>query len=452
MKKLFCIVILACGAAISFCNAESKSDGKVESLKVSPEQMELPVGEKGSVKVTVKEKPESAEVIKKVTLSGADCTFADYAEYGIYIPDTEKINAILILQHGCGMEQFGITRNHDLQYQAFAKKWGLMVIETALHGDCGVWHHPESGSAQALFKVISKQASDENHPELKTAPLLIFGHSSGGHWTLAMLRDYPGRILAAVCYSAAWNPQWNYDAEVGNIPVLLRHAGAEDCPEASCELTAKNQFAKMRALDTPAAIAYNEGEGHNYSRMRHMSIPFFEAALKQRLPLESGGKMRNIDRSKCWLGNPDTKEVFAAKDYEGDKSGLCLLLDEEIALKWKEYVRTNDVADVTPPPAPYGLETDKISDTVVRLRWKADADIESGIKKFVISVAGTQVKTLPSDGSFYQNFDLNGDNTYPVTPAEMEVNLSGLQAGAVISVQTVNQFDLVSDKAEITLK
>jgi len=505
MKRLFCIVILAFSAAISSCNAESKSDIKVESLKASPGSMELLVGERGSVKVTilparavqptltfssnnksvatvdfagsvkavapgkaiitatcqdkkaevtvtVKEKSKSGEVIKKITLNGSECSFADYAEYGIYIPDTEKINAILVLQHGCGMEQFGITRNHDLQYQAFAKKWGLMVIETALHGDCGVWHHPESGSAKALFNVISKQATDENHPELSSAPLLIFGHSSGGHWTLAMLRDYPERILAAVCYSAAWNPQWSYKAEVGNIPVLLRHAGAVDCPEASCELTAKNQFAKMRALDAPASIAYNEGEGHNYSRMRHMSIPFFEAALKQRLPLESGGKMRNIDRSKCWLGDSATKEVFAAKDYSGDKSGLCLLPDEEVALKWKEYVRTNDVADVTAPPAPYSLETDKLSDSIIRLRWKADADVESGIKQFIVSVDGKTVKTLPSDGSVYQSFDTNGDNTYPVSPAEMEVTLSGLKTGAVLAVQTVNQFGLVGEKAEIKLQ
>ncbi len=42
-----------------------------------------------------------------------------------------------ILSLGYGMEQFGITRPYDLQYQALAKKWNLAILETALHGKRG---------------------------------------------------------------------------------------------------------------------------------------------------------------------------------------------------------------------------------------------------------------------------------------------------------------------------
>jgi len=393
----------------------------------------------------------SADKVKKVTLKGQeDCPFAEYAEYGIFIPSAKKINAILVLQHGCGMEQFGITRNHDLQYQAFARKYGLLLIEPSIHGNCRVWGNPESGSAEALFKVLAMQAKEENHPEIEKVPLLLFGHSGGGYWTLGMLRDYPERILAAVCYSAAWDPQYEYKKEAAEVPVLLRHAGDGDgktCPE-----TAVNTCAILRAMDGLAAVALNEGENHNLSRMRHISIPFYEAAIKYRLPKDGPAKMRPVQHKYCWLGDPETKEIFPEKGYSGDKSKLCLFLDQEIALKWQEYVRTNDVADLTPPSKPYGLKALRLSATTVQLSWEAEADVESGIKNFVFCVNGKQVAQFPSDGSFYQNFDLNGDNTYPVMGARKEIVLNDVPAAAKISVQTVNQYGLASEKAIIKVK
>jgi len=403
------------------------------------------------VTVTKREIPRD-EVIRTITIPQGKCTFANYADYGIYLPpDWERLNGVFIMQHGCGMEILGITRNQDLQYQAFARKWGLMLVETALHGDCGVWHNPESGSAAAIISIIEQIADEEYHPELKIAPWIIFGHSSGGYWTLGMLRDYPERILAAVTYSAAWDPQWDYDDEVARIPLLLRHAGANDAPTCLCEDTAKHTFAKTRGMDAPSSIAYNEGENHNYSHMRHMSIPFFEAALKQRLP-KDGVHMGDIDRSKSWLGDPDKKTIFAEAGYTGDKSGLCVLPDQYCAEKWQEYVTTNDVADVTPPSAPYDLAVERISDTQVKLTWKAIADVESGIDHFEVCLNGTKTARVPSDGSVYQKFDTNGDNASPVTPVAMEAILKvNLGTSATISVKNVNQAQLASPEAQIEL-
>lgn len=405
-------------------------------------------GKTAEIKVTVI--ASEGEALYTITLNGEDCTFANYAEYGIYLPPAwETLNGVLVLQHGCGMEQFGITRNKDLQYQAFAKKWGLLVIETALHGDCGVWHHPESGSAAALFKVINQVAAEQHHPELSYAPLLLFGHSSGGHWTLAMLRDYPERILAAVTYSAAWDPQWDYLPTASGVPLLLRHAGQNDAPDCLCEATAVHTFAKMRAMDAYAAIAYNPGQNHNLAYMRHMSIPFFEAALKQRLPAKGSTEMRDIDPSVAWLGNPETFELVKESEYAGDdKSAWCRFVDEDVAKTWKEYVMTNDVSDTTPPPAPYNLVADKTADNMYQFAWRADADVESGIAKFIIYLDGKQIGMIPDSGN-YQSFDTNGDNTYPVDPLPMTFTVNVTGGNHVLAVETVNQCGLVSERAEI---
>lgn|GEM_PF-1539458 len=428
------------------------SAGKISAVAVGEAVITVSCqGKSSDIKVTVV--PSEGEALYTITLKGEDCPFADYAEYGIYLPPKwEKLRGILILQHGCGMEQFGITRNKDLQYQAFAKKWGLLVIETALHGDCGVWHHPENGSAAAIFKVIAEVASEQHHPELASLPLLIFGHSSGGHWTLAMLRDYPEKILAAVTYSAAWDPQWDYMSVAAGVPLLLRHAGQNDAPTCLCEATAVHTFAKMRKMDGYTAIAYNPGQNHNLAYIRHMSIPFFEAALKQRLPEAGSTKMRSVDASGCWLGNPDTFELIKESEYKGsDKASWCRLLDKEIAEKWKEYVMTNDIVDTTAPDAPYDIVADKTAENMYQVSWKADADIESGISKFRIFLDGEQIGMIPETGN-YQNFDTNGDNTYPVDPPAMTFTVNVGPGKHTIAVETVNQSGLASPKAEISVK
>ncbi len=389
---------------------------------------------------------QAGEVIRIRLESGSSCSFADSADYGVFIPGgDEPLNGVLVLQHGCGMERFGITRPYDLQYRAFAEKWGLAVVETALYGSCYVWRDPESGSAEALFNVLKEAGDSTGHPELASAPMLLFGHSAGGYWTLAMLRDYPSRILAAVCYSAAGDPQWDYPAEAAEVPVLLRHAGANDAPSVFCEQTARNGFRKLRSMDAPASIAYNEGQNHNYSYLRYMAIPFYEAAMRDRLPSKNGGALRPVDRSEAWLGEPDSFGIFPEKGYEGDKSGLCLFPDEQTARIWQEYVKTGLVTDKTPPEAPYDISVSRGESSTV-ISWKADADIESGIGCFKVYVNGGLAGTVPEQGE-YQSFDLNGDNTWPVEPVGMSLTLDGaLGKSDIVEVENINRFGLASDR------
>ena len=405
-----------------------------------------------SVKVAPREQLTKtySDTIIRMTLKGADCPFADHADYGVYIPTrTESLRGVLILQHGCGMEQFGITRPYDLQYQAFARKWKLAVIETALYGNCGVWRDPGSGTAGALFKVLNDAGSNTGHPEMNTVPWLLWGHSAGGYWTLAMLKAYPERIMAAVCYSAAWNPQWDYPEATAKIPVLMRHAGANDGDfSALCWATAVHTFLKLRNMDAPVSIAYNAGQNHNFSYLRYMAIPFYEAVMKQRMPAGNTNVMRDIDRSQTWLGDTLSLQIYKESDYTGNKSGLCLLPDETTAKNWKEFVSTGKVADKTPPPAPFNVKA-KWRNNALEVSWEADADIESGVLRFNIFKNGILVGKIPETGD-YQNFDTNGDNTLPVNVPEMKFRITGSEnVKTTISVQAVNHFNLTSEKTEV---
>ncbi|MCQ2142740.1 MAG: hypothetical protein MJY56_01590 [Bacteroidales bacterium] len=394
----------------------------------------------------VQQKKVEEGTLLEYTLQGEECPYAEFAEYGIYVPaGWDKFNGVFILQHGCGMEQFGITRNADLQYQAFARKWGLVVIETALHGNCGVWAYLENGSDKGLFKILSKIAEDTSHPEVVDIPWLIWGHSGGGFWTLGMLRDYPERILAACCYSAAWDPQWDYTEASAKVPVILRHAGDADC--CSCKETAINTAAKLRQMDGFSCSVYNGGENHNYSRLRHMMIPFFEGAMKQRLTTPGSAAMNDIDPEKAWLGNPGTFELVKESEFTGGRTAMYRFVDEEVALKWKEYATTNDVVDTTAPSAPYDVEVKRYHGGYAVVSWKAEADVESGISKFNVYVDGQLLDAWPFEGD-YQTFDLNGDNTRPANPDAMEYVIANAPEGRfLVEVETINQYGLVSEKA-----
>lgn len=389
------------------------------------------------------------DTILKIVLDGENCLFADSAKYGVYLPEVSgPLQGVLILQHGCTMEQFGITKPYDLQYQAFAKKWKLAILETAIYGDCHIWNEPNSGSATAVFNVLEQIAIQTGHSELNAVPWLLWGHSAGGYWSLAMLRDYPERILAIVSYSAARDPQWDYKADAAKVPLLLRHAGADDgVPEILCWETASNTFNKLRGIGSPVIIAHNEGQNHNFSYLRYMAIPFYEATLKQRLPKDHSSDLMDLDPNHLWLGDTLSLAIYKKLDFIGDQSSMCVFPDELTARNWQEFVSTGTVVDKTLPPPPFNIRVER-KETIVEITWEADADIESGISKFNIYINDVHVGTVPETGAF-QSFDTNGDNTFPVVTPDMRLVINNTGNIKKISIETVNHFNLASERATL---
>jgi hypothetical protein len=85
----------------------------------------------------------------------------------------------------------------------------------------------------------------------------------------------------------------------------------------------------------------------------------------------------------------------------------------------------------------------------LEVTWEADADIESGILKFNIYKDGILVGVLPESGA-YQSFDTNGDNTIPVeVPEKRFVIQVAENVKATIGIETVNHFNLVSERTTI---
>ncbi|QEC51110.1 hypothetical protein EDD80_101426 [Anseongella ginsenosidimutans] len=383
---------------------------------------------------------------------------ADSAVYNVFIPEgVDTVRGVFIHQHGCGMEGRGVSSAYDVQYQAFAKKWRLAIVGPDLYykSGCYEWRDPESGSGPSLLTAFEKIGKASNHPELKDSPWLLWGHSGGGYWVLAMMKNYPARILAAFCYSPAFDPSWDYPEEALKIPVMIRHAGANDSnsPNGKCWETAINSFHKLRSAGGLASITYTPYQNHNYSFVRYMAIPFYESVLAKRLPkgeAVSFKALRDIDKSGSWLGDTLLLNTYKYTGYPKKRRELSWLPDSVTAAKWKEYSITGTVVDRTPPPAPYGLERKRLHNVAVELRWKADADIESGIKHFNIYKGSQLIARFPRHG-VYQRFDTNGDDAIPMSdlPEMKTVVILPVGEHKDITVSTVNHFDLESPKMTV---
>ena len=149
--------------------------------------------------------------VYSITRTDASYTF-DSAVYHVFIPEkAEKICGVFIHQHGCTMEGRGMATAYDIQYQALAKKWNLAIVGPDLYsasGNCHHWKNPESGSGQAFIESLREIGIAAGYLELGNAPWILWGHSGGGYWAQAMMRDYPEKTIALFSYSPGLDPTW----------------------------------------------------------------------------------------------------------------------------------------------------------------------------------------------------------------------------------------------------
>src|SRR3546814_20086405 len=122
--------------------------------------------------------------------------------------------------------------------------------------------------------------------------------------------------------------------------------------------------------------------------------------------------MRDIKEETGWLGDTLSLNTYTYGEYHQMPRDLSWLPDSVTAAKWKEYVITGTVVDRTPPPAHYGLSSQRLHTVSVELRWKADADVASGIKQLHI-YNGKQLIDRFQEHGVYQRFVNNRDDANP---------------------------------------
>lgn len=329
--------------------------------------------------------------------------------YHCWVPDSVgTVRCIIVHQHGCTREGDGPQMMGDVQWLTLAKKWHAVFIAPSLitgapgsgSTTCNNWDDMNNGSGNTYLAALDSLALRSNHPEIKTVPWALWGHSGGSMWATAMVGKYPTRIAVVVAQACGTDVS-QVDAAL-KVPVLHHNGKSDLCYNDAYFANGRKRGALWaHAINPNVAWVYNPNnqpptmEGHAPHDLRMIAIPWMDIALTSRLPDKAGDSvLKAMDTSSAWLGDTATKTIASAAAFAGNKLAACWFPNQSFAKLWAEYMAKGTITDSTPvPPAPYDL-TGTYSGKLITLKWDADADLETGIKTFIIYRNGSSYRTL----------------------------------------------------------
>ena len=369
--------------------------------------------------------------------------------YTLWIPDgVKQLRGVIVHQHGAGTtaSKEGSTAAYDLHWQALAKKWDCALLGPSYHvlnektdltpGGSELWFDPRRGSEKTFLKALGELAAKSGHPELETVPWALWGHSGGGIWADVMSTLHPDRVVAIWLRSGSAAmfrtrdefPQPEIPAAVYAIPIMVNPGVKEKDPKIPDEKGKEKgvwwgnlaTFREYRAEGAPIGFAPDPRTGHECGDSRYLAIPFFDACLAMRLP-DKGGKdqtLKPVDMSKAWLAPVLGDTAQPAAEFKGNAKEAVWLPNEAVAKAWMEYVKTGAVSDTTPPPAPFNVKATYQADKGVEITWNAEADLESGIRGFLVLRDGQELAQVPEKPVGKYGRPLFQSMTYHDTPSQ----------------------------------
>jgi pimeloyl-ACP methyl ester carboxylesterase len=359
--------------------------------------------------------------------------------YTVWIPrDVKTLRGVVVHQHGCGEGscKSGLTGAYDLHWQALAKKHECALLapsyEQPQGANCQMWCDPRNGSDAAFQKCLVDLGQKSGHPELAAVPWALWGHSGGGHWAGGMVLLHPERVAAAWLRSGVplltSNPE-RPEIKAHTLPDAALRVPMMCNPGTKEGVTVKDgRFAKVwpaneaffygvRGKGGLIGVSVDPLSAHECGNQRYFAIPWLDACLSARLPNVSGKGLNAILTDAAWLASPTGFEAVPATKFKGDPLKAAWLLNEAIARGWMQYVKNTDVTDTTPPPAPSNLRL-----RGNKLSWQAEADLESGLARFIIERDGEFLANVPEQSKnrfgrpIFQNLQYSDTPTQPLVP------------------------------------
>jgi pimeloyl-ACP methyl ester carboxylesterase len=387
--------------------------------------------------------------------------------YTLWIPkDVKSLRGVIVHQHGCGEGscKSGLAGAYDLHWQALARKHDCALLapsyEQPEKADCQKWCDPRNGSDAAFQKGLVDLGAKSGHPELGTIPWALWGHSGGGQWAGAMVLLHPDRVAAAWLRSGV--PLFKALPERPTIKTYTLPDAALKVP-VMCNLGTKEGvtakvdrfaavwpategfFHAVRGKGGLLGVAVDPLSGHECGSQRYLAIPWLDACLRARLPKVSGEPLRAMPTADAWLAPLASGEAVPAAKFAGNPLQAAWLPNEAMAKAWMQYGKDTAVTDVTPPPAPTHLRLKGNE-----LTWEAEADLESGLARFIIERDGKFLAQVPEQGKnpfgrpIFQDLQYSDTPTQPLVPMRYTDTTADPGKKHTYRVLAVNTVDLKS--------
>jgi dienelactone hydrolase len=263
----------------------------------------------------------------------------DKAEFRLWIPDgAARVRALAILVPGSNGD--GRPQVDEPFWQEFATKHQVGLVGVRLtdrqHDQMFLEQYVDvsKGSGQAFLDALSLLAKQSNHPEVATAPFLLWGMSAGGEFNYEMTAWKPERVVAFIVnkgnvYYTALAP-----AAARSVPGLL-FTGEKDLEFRVNTIV--GLFAANRRASALWALTQEPGIGHAVGRSKDLAGMFFEDMLAARLP-GSGSELRAVVEKDGFFGDVKTGEFQAVAEAKPPTVPVAWLPNVRIARAWQAVV------------------------------------------------------------------------------------------------------------------
>ena len=260
------------------------------------------------------------------------------AEFRLWIPpNLRQARAVVVLIPGSNGD--GRGQVDDPVWQAFAERHGLALLGCRFtdkpHDQAFIEEYVDvsRGSGQALVDGINGVAERSQHPELSSAPLLMWGMSAGGQFNYEFVAWKPERVLAFVVnkggiYYSALLPQ-----AARAVPGIL-FTGGSDLEFRTNTIT--GLFAVNRRAGALWALAEEPAAAHVVGQSRDVALVFFEDVLPLRLS-EGTSNMKPITEASGFLGDLKNK-TFQKQSGAAPNYPTAWLPTARVAEAWQALV------------------------------------------------------------------------------------------------------------------
>jgi poly(3-hydroxybutyrate) depolymerase len=261
----------------------------------------------------------------------------DKAEFRLWVPPgIARVRAVLVLVPGSNGD--GRPMAEDTFWQSFATRQRLAIVACRFtdkpHEQSFLEDYVEvsGGSGQALIDAVSLLAKKSNHPEIASAPFLMWGMSAGGQVDYEFAAWKPERVIAFVVnkggvYYSALVPR-----AARNVPALL-FVGDKDL-EFRVN-TIAGLFAVNRRAGALWAYVVEPDTAHAVGRSRDLGAMFFEDVLAMRL---GGDAVTPVPDKSGFIGDLKAVTFQPVATATAPTVPTSWLPTERIARAWQAVV------------------------------------------------------------------------------------------------------------------
>ena len=263
----------------------------------------------------------------------------DIAQFRFWIPaNIGDVRGVLVLVPGSNGD--GRSMAEDTVWQHFATKHRLALIACRFADRTHDQNFIEEyiavsrGSGDALLASLAHFAERTKHPEIATAPFLMWGMSAGGQFNWEFVAWKPERVIAFVVnkggiYYSALLPR-----AAREVPGIL-FTGGKDIEFRTN--TINGLFAVNRRAGALWALAEEPGAGHVVGRSRDVALVFYEDVLGLRLGVAGQGLVPLMEKSG-FLGDLKAGTIASLGDGKVPNHPTAWLPTERAARAWQAMV------------------------------------------------------------------------------------------------------------------